>query len=894
MAEVALEQGTVALAQQTATMNSPLYQRRGARESSIDIMPNPNFVFPALPSDTPSNAVDNWPPYARRPRSSQHLSVSSTTANGHIRQRGSTSTLPNFSFDPSADSSGSALLATPPLSPSEISPTTPSRPIGHRRGGSEFIGGDGRGGVGLMSSSPTKTDNSLPAAPARLGPPGGRGHRHRRSGAISCHDMQSILQPKDTSQPRCGSAPTTPLENEPKPFFGLGQDKRSLSSLRSGVELSIPQGPDTSPQSRPQPRMRVGFSDRVEYIRPLSTISSETESSMSTVRGHSVSGSMSSVVSNGAASPSSARMVRPSLHTTFEDEDAKTRPHTSGGVFGVQSPSKDSYHGDAGTARPRSAICTTTSVSDSESSASLKSPKWKGFPRWDHRKSTVTDSELSAAFSNSPPDSPIDTPSRVSMEVAESEDILHDTTKPRKPRNVKAWAQSVTLKLKGSHPKAKSPAFDPEETDDTGIPDDVNFDANFDIDNTVTIISEPVAKPMPRADVGSAVRRYAPGDSDARSPMIDLDAALGPFNTPPLVSNARDSAVRLPPRPRRSMHSLTFNSDSHRRTESAPELAPFDYRSAKAVPASTMPDVFEEEDEEESDIPSPLPRNSVSSSSENEDEHSIGIHVVDMDGTETPSEMNWSVGSTPDASRRPSEALPVPKTDSLVPGQRMLAQRSAYASSIEVVEDFEEPRASSLTRDSDSTITPPLTGDDSKAPRPVMNLSLPIQQRSVMTPDTLSGSSLSSPDFNHSQLSLSTPRLGTATSSGTGSRSFSFGEPGPAVRISVDDVPSLSSSRSTMTTPHNPFCPIGSIGRDERSGSVYSITSLPERRRKRSSIASLSRLVGGSFGERSKLSIESRPQSQHIDVAVTAKTKKVNRLSKLIHFWKKPSETDSN
>jgi len=109
------------------------------------------------------------------------------------------------------------------------------------------------------------------------------------------------------------------------------------------------------------------------------------------------------------------------------------------------------------------------------------------------------------------------------------------------------------------------------------------------------------------------------------------------------------------------------------------------------------------------------------------------------------------------------------------------------------------------------------------------------------------------------------------------------------MRMSVDDVPSLSSSRSTMTTPpQNGFVGASPFSPEGRSSSVYSTPSLDERRySKRNSVASLSRLMGGAFGEKSKLSIETRPQSQHI-MSTTPKVKKTNRLSKLI-FWKKPN-----
>jgi len=214
------------------------------------------------------------------------------------------------------------------------------------------------------------------------------------------------------------------------------------------------------------------------------------------------------------------------------------------------------------------------------------------------------------------------------------------------------------------------------------------------------------------------------------------------------------------------------------------------------------------------------------------------------------------------------------------------------ADPVEVVEDFEEPRTSSLTRSSDSTITPTISGDKVKEARQLMSLPLPLTQHSLMTPDTFTNSSFSSPDFRSSQTSFDTQRLGTASSSITDYRTMNpahFGEPGPELRVSVDDVPSLTSSRSTMTSGlHNTFPLMSPRNPSERTGSLSSIPSdASERRRKRSSIASLSRLIqGSSFAERSKLSIETRPQSAHLEPTKEPKVKKHRRISKMMQFWK--------
>ncbi|KAF2424233.1 hypothetical protein EJ08DRAFT_565087, partial [Tothia fuscella] len=921
MAGIALNQPHASFTQKAdgAPVVSPLYQRRGVPDTGhIEMLPNPDFVFPTRsPEHSPS--LDNWTALNRRPRSAQQSSP--VLAPSSHRPRGSVNALPNFSFNPSiAPAAISPMLATPPHSPNLTNPATPSRGIGHKRGGSEFIGGDGMGGAGLLSTSPTKGDAILPAPrpSGRLGPPGGgSGHRHRRSGAISCHDLQSIMQPKggEPPLPRGGSAPATPLESDEKPFFSSSQRRRthSQAEIRTSPDKpSVPRSHSDNSPPRVVPRVRVGFADRVEYIRPLSTISSETEGSMSTIRGgHSLSNSMSSVISVGAASPPSLRMARSSLNTTFEDEVVMPRPQSSGAILDSVTKQKSNFRGDwQPSERPKSAI--TSQPAESQPSVPTsptcgKSPKRKSFSWWDTKRAHAD--QLPSSISEpsllpSPPTSPENAAFSGSDESNAEKTV-------KTPRKVKLWGHSIMSRKTKSHGNLKAKSAEDRRSTPPGFDDTLlspngetfgfgaaNFEPNFDVDDTITIVSD--ARPAIIETPAWSSREHA--ESDALSPVIDLDAALGPFNTPPLGANIRNTPARAPPRARRSMHSLGLQAGAysslsapHRRTESAPELVPFEMRVAKSIPASTMPDVFEEEDEEEAeglakvlrqDLPSP---DIMSSEPELEEAApaGVGVHVVDI--LEHQDGISWSMKPGFGIQRRksPPPALAMGADVNLVsPGSSsaddyftpqevpQIIQRDP--SPVEVVEDFEEPRASSLTRESDSTITPPLTAEDAKNPQP-LNFSLPLPPQAIMTPDTLSGSSFSSRAFNTSQVSLNTPRLSTATSSGTtDNRSFSFGEPGPAVRESCDDLPSLSSSRSTMTTPpQHVFTTHGSLGPEGRKSSIHSNPSVDEQRRnaKRGSIASLSRLVGTTFGEKSKLSIESRPQSQHI-TSTTAPKKK--------------------
>lgn len=339
------------------------------------------------------------------------------------------------------------------------------------------------------------------------------------------------------------------------------------------------------------------------------------------------------------------------------------------------------------------------------------------------------------------------------------------------------------------------------------------------------------------------------------------------------------------------MHSANSLAPNHRRTESAPELVPFELRSSTTTTASPMADVFEEEEPEEETT---ISRRESEPTSIAEEIEEPKISVVEADGKQDGPAINWTFNdglgikrSERVAETRDSEPLSpraVPQDVSSDDGPQQLPDVNL----VEVVEDYEEPRTSSLTHSSDSTVTQQPPADELKEQQPLMNLSLPLTQQNLMTPDTVT-SSFSSPDYRSSQISFDTPRVGTAASSMSDypvMPSPRFGEPGPELRISVDDVPSLTSSRSTMTSAMQNAYPLVSPRRPgDRTASLCSDPSeIESRRRKRSSIASLSRLINSSsYGERSKLSIEQRPQSEHLEP--TKEKKKNNRLSKL-KFWK--------
>ncbi|KAF2272520.1 uncharacterized protein EI97DRAFT_208048 [Westerdykella ornata] len=900
MAQIALPRQQVTQAPESPGVGSPLYQRRRTSNAGpVELIPNPEFTFPQRGPDA---SFEPTPTSTSRPMSLQPSPAGRRASAPGPKQK-SVSALPDFTFNPAGSATSPNARFTPPHSPMGT-PTTPSRPIGHRRGGSELIGGR-VGGIPLLSSSPSPTREGVlsSSAPLPPGPPAvRRGHAHRRSGAISSHDLSAIMRSANPSaQPTSGSAPVTPHDGD-QFVFGHSVDKSiSQPSLRDTGLFSE----DTnSPPRRPPSRARVGFSEKVEYIRPLSTISSETETSMSTIRGHSATGSLSSIVSTGATTP--PRLSRPPLTTTIETEE---RPSTAGAILDMSPRKGTHFGGDLFTRkRPMSAVPPGSPTVVFSPTSSHEPAKRRSFFRLEPRRTepmlakiptSASDPALSASFSASLP-SPMKDDAADKRGQRKEKLTLRKTSK--KPRKVKSWANSIIYR-KGKHngkPKARAPTPPLGALGDgenlSSDSEDWDFEANFDVDNTVTIVDSS-EQSTPRAKYETDIASWKPRalkrvDSDTMSPVIDLDAALGPFNTPdgsnPRVTQRGFGAHR------RALHSAGGLLQNHRRTESAPELVPFELRTAAVKSSSTMADVFEEDEPEEEAV---ALKNSKPVGCSNKESHDSAeepkIQLVESDESHKGTAIQWNftdgLGIKRERARQSekSEQLSPLQVPAQLPKEKE-GKKSLDVSPVEVVEDHEEPRTSSLTHSSDSTVTPQLTAEEGKQAQPVMTLPLPLPHQSLMTPDTFT-SSFSSPDFRSSQASFDTPRLGTSASSMTDYRTLPsprFSEPGPEMRVSVDDVPSLSSSRSTASAMPTGFPLLPPRRPSERSSSLCSVPSeLDDRRRKRSSIASLSRLINGSsFGEKSKLSIEQRPHSEYLEPAKEAK-KKHRRLSKLM-FWK--------
>lgn len=279
----------------------------------------------------------------------------------------------------------------------------------------------------------------------------------------------------------------------------------------------------------------------------------------------------------------------------------------------------------------------------------------------------------------------------------------------------------------------------------------------------------------------------------AESPIIDLDAALGPFKTP-IGPSAGFAAAR-----RRRMHSavgLKANGYFHRRSESMPEMQLFSLE--EDDDDGHMDDVFEEEESEES---------------ESEDEEGkmnggeglgIGIKVVDeADGANWQEgvEMEWGSEDAGDERSLEGRVSEPESEDSW----------RAHRATLSVTTTVKPARSNSSMNSKSSTTT---DADEERTP---------VSPRkgapaNIITSVQLSGSAVAgsspflcpqAPDSPSTFVTAASnpntpimPEFGTDyAGSATSFDLYSdfLGEPGPEMRMSVDDVPSLTSSSSTMT-----------------------------------------------------------------------------------------------
>ncbi|KAK0632104.1 hypothetical protein B0T14DRAFT_21403 [Immersiella caudata] len=908
--------------------------------------PNPPFVFPARPSS--SSAPSSFSrATGRRPRSamgSQEPGLVISTDGEKPKLR--SPALPAFSFNPGASLPSPQIVENafliPPKSPSapESPRSIPVRPAGHRRGGSEFVGGNIRAGdaVTVLSSSPTKSESGMgspmlqPTRPSRP-----RGHAHRRSAAISSHDLASIILPSPNQNLRGSSAPASPAILPDKGDFlvpkaapsepDLAKTPVTDATAETTTKEALPSAPEPEPIARPHARNRVGFSDTLEFIpRPLSLVSNETSSTVTARPGHSVSGSISSVIS--VTNPD--RELHSPVGFSSTPKLNESRPSTAGAI--LERTQTEEQEQPLPSPRRRGSIPflgaippagLTAAIAPATPSPTKSSKKWSFFGLDPFVAASPTRSRpvsVSSAESQKGTTAPaVSCPTNEASDTLERQAAdgagLKPLTKKRskKQKKVKTWAGSIlSRKSKTRHGKQKRRAPTPPPLPLSGARGMGHEEEGF---MEMSPEPEPIVPSLlvtdsTSDDVDDAWGSSSLPDEDTSYPMIDLDAALGPFNTPLPRNPEWEAAQRAGGLVKKQLHSAAGMSRftgpgmhyHHRRAESAPEMAPFDAGRLgfpRFGSSSTMADVFEEdeEDEEGSATKSTGQSTPVGEPTPGEKPQSAALTQKDTPLPEIVAEKLSSIETSAAPAETPEAEVAVSSVDNSKPQgtPRMKFNHSSTSLHEEVILE-EQPRwnsSSIITRTSMDSATPSprhaLRGRD-LAPVDVSPLNLPTASLAPISPYSMTQSSaFPSP---RSPMSYDAHRISTAPSSITEDnfQSLLMGEPGPEVRISVDDIPSLTSSNSTMTrdsifAQHPQARQPGPLSDQPRPASFTSTAF----GRRRSSLASLSRLISSSHGERSKLSMEVSMDSEPERKTKVSKTK---RLSRLVQFWKtKEAET---
>ncbi|KAJ5204603.1 uncharacterized protein N7498_005482 [Penicillium cinerascens] len=867
-------------------------------------LPNPPFVFPARNPD----AAD----------SQSEMSESRTPP-----------ALPAFSFNPGSSQ---------PLQPT---PAHNSRAGGHRRRPSEFVGGDqlvtppaGDGDKREEPSSPTKP--SAPSGPPPGRGPGRRNHAHRRSAAVSGVDLNVINKALGTNL-TAGSAPCTPGDRH----FDTGHEDISRPLSYSAGSLGRPT-PPASPQFAPVPPVPpvppipaaiyvqpAPSNDDEEIGRPVSAVSgtsNETWENNTTVR---------------FEQPENPPPVQ--LRST-QNMSSKPRPKTA----------------DASLAFDLIQSQNTPDV------PAVKRSKSTGHSRF--RKSMSTGNLEAMLANNGTDDAHLTDTSRPSYsdDGSESCDSEHDGdgTCPKKSRSkskkkrVRSWAGAILTRGKGKRhlktepeEKKRPPALTSPTLTRTNSEVGSVLDVDFDNDDVVVLRTPtspdgtfaaaesareepptPASAPAPSLETSWKPRSFyeqTAQDDMLSSPIIDLDAALGPFNTPDMrpmngaPSKFSVATQRMYSGGRRGEF-VGPEMRYHRRTESAPVMQPFDRSSLGPIRlggnTTETPDVFYEEEEDAFLAASQSPRGRATPVPS-------GRATPAQSGRVTPVEIivrapalledKLSVKSDASADtvgtagtartaktadtliRAPEASSPMSSPEQAGLGIRASDEVSSQPEVHPVDRHLADPMHGTSNPFAGQSRSPiEILKSQERIPRPRVPPSpdvspgfLAIDKRPATSPNELPPSipafSLSA-GVSPSDSSFPSPDVSRSFNDRTFSSHSYHHLPSEYPYASVEDVPSLTSSASTMTNPMNRFSssffPRARLSTDRAasfSAAVNRRTSQANAS-KRSSLASLSKLVGGPHSERSKLHQEEKPPGDEPDHS----KKKGRRLSRLMHFWK--------
>ncbi|RAK98582.1 putative cell wall proline rich protein [Aspergillus ibericus CBS 121593] len=841
-------------------------------------LPNPPFVFPAR---DPGDAA---------PPSSETRTRTALP-------------LPAFSFNPGAQHSAQPSMPT----------LSPNRPAGHRRRCSELVGGE-RPIIppGTMEAIQSNDENPTPA-PTKLPAPGpgfgagGRRHAHRRSAAISSVDLTAISNALDL-KPSIGSAPCFPADTM-REHRASEEPPRPVSQ---SAAILTRQSPPVSPRI-------VIEEDHSEQAQP------ETPSN-GTAPGRQSSETLKSETGVAAASQPEAS-ARNSGYTCFSPvdnvppkaEQSRPRPRTADASFMLDPSRTAKADGDSPTKRPLSA------AGHSRNRKSLSAGILDHFASSSRRSSSSSSgSENSSGTSVSEATDPLESPSSKKRSKAK-----------KRQKKVRSWAGALLIRGKGkrhskkdrAETKAAIPPVLTRTNSDLGSGLDVDFDDdNIVVLRTPTNPGTPESSRLPAEDTPPSLETsWKPrsfyeqtAQNDVLSPVIDLDAALGPFNTPEmrsgrLAESGFSAATKRMYSGGRRGEFIGPEMRYHRRAESAPEMPPFDRSGLgnnRFATSSTLenPDVLYEEEEdaflaatgESQPEPVERPQTQVTMSSTT-DADSQSEDSKDSSETLTHQSLarETSEGGLPHAGLgiQKDESNDAPESTTCVDreARNSAEQQTSLAQFHHATNPFSAPLQSAAEvvkpeewrpRPSSPDYSPGFMPADHRGVTS-LELTSNIPPLSLQGNSSLPNSSFPSPDFTLS--SSDVPR--SITTSSTNDRNFSNPSYNPSVDLpqgSVEDVPSLTSSASTTTNT------LGRISgtffsRPRLSTDRSASFSAAVRRRtsqanssKRSSLASLSKLMVGPHAERSKLSYEEKPPEDEPERA----KKKGLRISRLMHFWR--------
>ena len=816
--------------------------------TTLDCDVNPNFTFPAQheraqsiafqfpPSNFPSNDNYNFSP--RR---------------GSVPLMGTPSMVTSRPRSDSGDAMKHRQSAQEPSSVSPFHNPSPwTHPSATGRSSSSRVVGEGVAPTVLnasvrLGSDPTKTSMHTRVASELLKvpnlepttedqrptlsppkkvvppPPSGarprRGHAHRRSGAISSSDVWSLmnqsapalpsppgadkkLAPPDTSESdknrlSPGGSPMLSWSAPVSPGMTPGKESRcrGLSVLLIETETCFPEGLDIDAHPELLKRnSRVSFMETPEIIpRPLS--SGTDCSSTPTLKGHAGADSVTSIASFG----STVAPPRISVNTNVGGNVSPTRRPHNRTRSNSQTLAKPTAALRAHSDRPSTAgaiLSTPTEQKQgascyfgSEAASSLDrpattSPKLSEAPAQAESSMSTNPGPVKRSHKKAQSDfSPLMVSGEFQKSAGSSPDIS-SSPKKKKNKKVKNWAGQILGKKKkpskkGRRTPMRSPT-PPVPGQNEAAPGEYEWIATSWNESYVMM---PVDT-LPAHD--SQVLAAQPGGIE--SPVIDLDAALGPFKTPVATTSSIAAAAAR----RRRMHSSTGRPNSgyfHRRSESMPEMQLF---ALEEDEDRQMEDVFEEEEEEEEGSTEDDTSSDDSSEDGDEEEgrlnggNGLGIGIVDDARQQWARDVQSSCAIEDEDNKRLSNATITTDSPSAIVLDFAIPTPLRIPSS---------PRRKSAPADILTPITSPVMTAPDTSTVPVT----PANQRFSLAPKPPGSPST----FHTASSNLNTPiqpEFPSDSSSGFWDPYRDYlGEPGPEMRMSADDIPSLTSSSSTMT-----------------------------------------------------------------------------------------------